>query len=128
MEQQTRLLTEKEVAERLGLKSTRTVRSLRESGKIAYTRILNQRYMYPDWAVDQYIEMNTVMPCQDQTEDRTSFSSRSGVSITSDGPNKAAVGNEARARAIVSKLRNASQNSSSDAAASEAPVIRPSFR
>lgn len=111
MEQQSRLLTEKEVAEQLGL-SRRSVRSLRESRKITYTRLLNRKYMYPDWAVDQYIQQNTVMSCQDQTEDHTSFFSRNAGLITSDGLKAGAVGNEARGRAIIAKLKSASRNSS----------------
>lgn len=122
-----RLMTEKQVAEALGVKPS-TVRSLRAAGKIAYTMIGAARYMYPREAVDDFVDQNTVMPCPDQTEAPTWYSSKSGTSTISDGRKPGAVENAQRVRAIGRKLRKFSQNSLSDGANPPAPLTRANTR
>jgi hypothetical protein len=122
-----KLLTGKQVAEQLGLTSDRSVRSIREAGQLAYIMVVG-RYMYPRDAVDQFIQNNTVSPCQDQTEDQNLCRSKSAAaSITSAGLKLGGAANEARVRAISERLKKPSANSSDNKPAQEDRVIQGKF-
>lgn len=115
------LISEKELAARMGLKP-RTIRTLREKRLIPFVPVPGG-YRYPANAADVYLENNTVMPCQDLTQDRVSVSTeRAAAFSTSTGPRTAGAVNEARARAISKALKKPSQNSCEDAPGKVVPV------
>ena len=123
-----KLLTGKQVAEQLGLTSDRTVRSIRETGKLAYIKVAG-RYMYPRDAVDQFIQDNTVMPCQDNTQGQSSNPTNVAVvSSTSTTLKTDAATKKARGRAISEKLKKLSQTTSEDKLEGAGRVIQGDFQ
>lgn len=119
-----KLLTGKQVAEQLGLTSERTIRSLRETGKLAFIKVAG-RYMYPCDAVDQFIQDNTVMPCQDNTQGQNlslinvAVEPSTSTTLKTDAATK-----KARGRAISEKLKKLSQTTSEAKPEEAGHVIR----
>jgi len=123
-----KLLTGKQVAEQLGLTSDRTVRSIRETGKLAFIKVAG-RYMYPRDAVDQFIQDNTVMPCQDNTQGQSSNPTNVAVaSSTSTMLKTDAATKKARGRAISAQLKKLSQTTSDNKPEKAGHVIQGDFQ
>jgi|GEM_PF-4353623 len=122
-----RLMTAKQAAAYLGIKE-RTVRTLRESGQLAYVLVAG-RPMYTPCDLDAFITNSKVEPCQDQTKGRASSRSISEAAPTmSVGPKMDAATSKARVAAITTKLKSGLRTGSENKPVLAAPVIQGSFR
>src|SRR5690606_31247103 len=90
------LLTAKQVAERYGLPSTHTVRTMMTRG-LPYRRF-GQPYLFVPEEVEEFIASKKEVMWRDETEVRTSSSSPSAGSTTSSGASTGSPAARARAR------------------------------
>ncbi len=103
------LYTEKEAAILLGIKE-RSLRTERMARRIGFKRVAG-KIMYRHRDLVDWIERGEE-PCQDETADRTSFSSRPVGATTSPTPSTDEASDAQRIRTITSKLKRRSPSSS----------------
>ena len=115
------LMTEKQAAERLGVKP-RTMRTLRQTGAIGWVPVANKP-MYSDQQLHDYIANQEVAPCRDRTEGPTSSGSQSAGGTMFANTSKVEPGTKARAQATAAKLKRSSRTSCNDGAGAAARVL-----
>ncbi|MFL0587668.1 helix-turn-helix domain-containing protein [Sphingomonas olei] len=105
-----KLLTAKQVAERYGLPSARTVITMRRQG-LSFIRI-SKEHLFDPADVENFLKSKKETQCRDVAGDRTLNIFRSGAATTSSGARMASQGGEARARQIAERLKRHSPASS----------------
>ncbi|QDM19234.1 helix-turn-helix domain-containing protein [Tardiphaga sp. vice278] len=110
-----------QVAKATGLKP-RQVRSLIQSGRLGHIKI-GSRVVVPRDAIEQFISMNTVQTCRDETQVPASVFLKNASASISSGPMADAAASAQRALRTANLLNPRSPTSSTSARGTPARVI-----